>query len=109
MGNRHYSVDEQLCRWLLLSLDPPSSNELIMTRVLVANVLGVWRQGVTEGAGKLHKLGIIKCTREQITRRPPRAIDVNSPVLGAAAHHGAGCTSRGAACVVDGSSTVAPG
>ena len=55
--NRHHSVDQQLCRWLLLSLDRLSSNELVMTQELIANMLGVRREGVTEAAGKLQKLG----------------------------------------------------
>ena len=55
--NRHHSVDQQLCRWLLLSLDRLSSNELTMTQELIANMLGVRREGVTEAAGKLQKLG----------------------------------------------------
>jgi CRP-like cAMP-binding protein len=65
--NRHHSVDQQLCRWLLLSLDRLSSNQLIMTQELIANMLGVRREGVTEAAGKLHKLGVIRYARGQIT------------------------------------------
>src|SRR6184192_650075 len=65
--NRHHSVDQQLCRWLLLSLDRLSSNELSMTQELIANMLGVRREGVTEAAGKLHKLGVIRYARGQIT------------------------------------------
>jgi CRP-like cAMP-binding protein len=65
--NRHHSVDQQLCRWLLLSLDRLSSNQLTMTQELIANMLGVRREGVTEAAGKLHKLGVIRYTRGQIT------------------------------------------
>jgi CRP-like cAMP-binding protein len=65
--NRHHSVDQQLCRWLLLSLDRLSSNQLTMTRELIANMLGVRREGVTEAAGKLHKLGVIRYARGQIT------------------------------------------
>jgi CRP-like cAMP-binding protein len=65
--NRHHSVDQQLCRWLLLSLDRLSSNQLTMTQELIANMLGVRREGVTEAAGKLHKLGIISYARGQIT------------------------------------------
>jgi CRP-like cAMP-binding protein len=52
--NRHHSVDQQLCRWLLLSLDRLSANQLTMTQELIANMLGVRREGVTEAAGKLH-------------------------------------------------------
>ena len=65
--NRHHSVDQQLCRWLLLSLDRLSSNELVMTQELIANMLGVRREGVTEAAGKLQKLGVIRYSRGQIT------------------------------------------
>ncbi len=56
--NRHHSVDQQLCRWLLLSLDRLSSNELSMTQELIANMLGVRREGVTEAAGKLQEAGL---------------------------------------------------
>src|SRR5256885_6406658 len=65
--NRHHSVDQQLCRWLLLSLDRLSSNQLTMTQELIANMLGVRREAVTEAAGKLHKLGVISYIRGQIT------------------------------------------
>ena len=65
--NRHHSVDQQLCRWLLLSLDRLPSNRLIMTQELIANMLGVRREGVTEAAGKLQKLGVIRYARGQIT------------------------------------------
>lgn len=65
--NRHHSIDQQLCRWLLLSLDRLPSNELIMTQELIANMLGVRREGVTEAAGKLHKLGVIEYRRGHIT------------------------------------------
>ena len=65
--NRHHSVDQQLCRWLLLSLDRLSSNQMTMTQELIANMLGVRREGVTEAAGKLHKLGVIRYVRGQIT------------------------------------------
>ena len=65
--NRHHSVDQQLCRWLLLSLDRLSSNQLTMTQELIANMLGVRREGVTEAAGKLHRAGVIRYTRGQIT------------------------------------------
>jgi CRP-like cAMP-binding protein len=64
--NRHHSVDQQLCRWLLLSLDRLSSNRMIMTQELIANMLGVRREGVTEAAAKLQKLGIIRYSRGQI-------------------------------------------
>jgi CRP-like cAMP-binding protein len=65
--NRHHSVDQQLCRWLLLSLDRLSVNQLTMTQELIANMLGVRREGVTEAAGKLQRLGVIEYSRGQIT------------------------------------------
>jgi len=65
--NRHHSVDQQLCRWLLLSLDRLSGNQLQMTQELIANMLGVRREGVTEAAGKLQKLGVIEYQRGKIT------------------------------------------
>jgi CRP-like cAMP-binding protein len=65
--NRHHSVDQQLCRWLLLSLDRLPSNKLTMTQELIANMLGVRREGVTESAGKLQEKGLIKYSRGQIT------------------------------------------
>jgi CRP-like cAMP-binding protein len=65
--NRHHSVDQQLCRWLLLSLDRLQSNELVMTQELIANMLGVRREGVTEAAGKLQKAGLIHYSRGKIT------------------------------------------
>jgi CRP-like cAMP-binding protein len=65
--NRHHSVDQQLCRWLLLSLDRLASNELTMTQELIANMLGVRREGVTEAAGKLQTAGVIHYSRGRIT------------------------------------------
>ncbi len=65
--NRHHSVDQQLCRWLLLSLDRLPSNELIMTQELIGNMLGVRREGVTEAAGKLQRAGMIHYSRGKIT------------------------------------------
>lgn len=65
--NRHHSVEQQLCRWLLLSLDRLSSNQLSMTQELIANMLGVRREGVTEAAGKLQKAGLIRYSRGHIT------------------------------------------
>jgi CRP-like cAMP-binding protein len=65
--NRHHSVDQQLCRWLLLSLDRLASNELVMTHELIANMLGVRREGVTEAAGKLQKAGVLRYRRGHIT------------------------------------------
>ena len=65
--NRHHTLDQQLCRWLLLSLDRLRSNELIMTQELIANMLGVRREGVTEAAGRLHRAGLITYQRGHIT------------------------------------------
>jgi CRP-like cAMP-binding protein len=65
--NRHHSVDQQLCRWLLLSLDRLSSNQLTMTQELIANMLGVRREGVTEAAGSLQLAGLINYKRGHIT------------------------------------------
>jgi CRP-like cAMP-binding protein len=65
--NRHHSVDQQLCRWLLLSLDRLPSNELAMTQELIANMLGVRREGVTEAAGNLQRAGLIHYSRGKIT------------------------------------------
>lgn len=65
--NRHHAVDQQLCRWLLLSLDRLSGNELVMTQELIANMLGVRREGVTEAAGKLQAEGLIRYSRGHIT------------------------------------------
>src|SRR5580698_10156224 len=65
--NRHHSLDQQLCRWLLLSLDRLQDNELVMTQELIANMLGVRREGVTEGALKLQHDGLIRYVRGRIT------------------------------------------
>jgi CRP-like cAMP-binding protein len=65
--NRHHSIDQQLCRWLLLSLDRLPGNRLTMTQELIANMLGVRREGVTDAAGKLQKQGVIEYSRGQIT------------------------------------------
>src|ERR1700675_1625586 len=65
--NRHHSLDQQLCRWLLLSLDRLESNQLVMTQELIANMLGVRREGVTEGALKLQNEGLIQYARGHIT------------------------------------------
>ena len=65
--NRHHSVNQQLCRWLLLSLDRLQSNELKMTHELIANMLGVRREGVTAAAGELRKIGAIRYNRGKIT------------------------------------------
>ena len=65
--NRHHSLDQQLCRWLLLSLDRLDDNELVMTQELIANMLGVRREGVTEAALKLQQAGFIRYSRGRIT------------------------------------------
>ena len=65
--NRHHSVDQQLCRWLLLSLDRLSTNKLTMTHERIASMLGVRREGISEAAGKLQKLKAIRYSRGQIT------------------------------------------
>jgi CRP-like cAMP-binding protein len=65
--NRHHSLDQQLCRWLLLSLDRLHSSELVMTQELIANMLGVRREGVTEAAGNLQQAGLIRYQRGHIT------------------------------------------
>jgi CRP-like cAMP-binding protein len=65
--NRHHSLDQQLCRWLLLSLDRLIGNKLVMTQELIANMLGVRREGVTEAAGNLQDAGLIKYSRGHIT------------------------------------------
>ncbi|MBF0255022.1 MAG: Crp/Fnr family transcriptional regulator [Gammaproteobacteria bacterium] len=64
--NRHHSLDQQLCRWLLLSLDRLPSDELVMTQELIANMLGVRREGVTEAAGNLQRAGLISYHRGHI-------------------------------------------
>jgi CRP-like cAMP-binding protein len=65
--NRHHSVEQQLCRWLLLSLDRLETHELTMTQELIANMLGVRREGVTEAAGNLQRAGLIRYSRGRIT------------------------------------------
>jgi hypothetical protein len=65
--NRHHSLDQQLCRWLLLSLDRLEGYDLVMTQELIANMLGVRREGVTEGALKLQEAGLIRYARGRIT------------------------------------------
>ena len=65
--NRHHSIDKQLCRWLLLSLDRLDGSELVMTQELIANMLGVRREGVTEGALQLQNAGLIRYSRGRIT------------------------------------------
>lgn len=65
--NRHHSVEDQLCRWLLTTLDRQNGNEILMTHELIANLIGARREGVTEAAGNLQRLGIIKYRRGEIT------------------------------------------
>ena len=76
--NRHHSVDQQLCRWLLLSLDRLATNELSMTQELIANMLGVRREGVTEAAGKLQDAGLIRYNRGRITVLDRPALEARS-------------------------------
>ncbi len=76
--NRHHSVDQQLCRWLLLSLDRLNSNRITMTQELIANMLGVRREGVTEAAGKLQALGVIEYRRGLITVLDRRRLEALS-------------------------------
>jgi Mn-dependent DtxR family transcriptional regulator len=64
--NRHHTLDQQLCRWLLLSLDRLHGNQLVMTQELIANMLGVRREGVTEGALRLQRAGLISYARGRI-------------------------------------------
>lgn len=64
--NRHHTLDQQFCRWLLLSLDSLTSNDLVMTQELIANMLGVRREGVTEAALKVQKAGLISYARGHI-------------------------------------------
>jgi CRP-like cAMP-binding protein len=73
--NRHHSVDQQLCRWLLMSLDRLGSDELVMTQELIANMLGVRREGVTEAAGKLQRAGVIKYARGRIALLDRRKLE----------------------------------
>jgi hypothetical protein len=95
--NRHHSLDQQLCRWLLLSLDRLQGNELVMTQELIANMLGVRREGVTEGALKLQKAGLIRYARGHITvldrkgwsKRTCECYAVVKKEYGPAAHYGA--------------------
>lgn len=74
--NRHHSVDQQLCRWLLLSLDRLPGDQLTMTQELIANMLGVRREGVTEAAGKLQRAGLIDYHRGHITVLDRQGLEV---------------------------------
>ena len=76
--NRHHSLDQQLCRWLLLSLDRLDGNELVMTQELIANMLGVRREGVTEAAGNLQSAKLIKYSRGHITVLDRRGLEART-------------------------------
>ena len=76
--NRHHSVDQQLCRWLLLSIDRLESPEIVMTQELIANMLGVRREGVTEAAGKLQKAGVVSYRRGHIKVLDRRRLEAMS-------------------------------
>jgi CRP-like cAMP-binding protein len=76
--NRHHSLDQQLCRWLLLSLDRMEGDELVMTQELIANMLGVRREGVTEAALKLQKAGLITYARGHITVLKRKGIEART-------------------------------
>ena len=76
--NRHHTLDQQLCRWLLLSLDRLDGTELVMTQELIANMLGVRREGVTEAALNLQKLGQIRYSRGRIEMLDRRGIENRS-------------------------------
>jgi CRP-like cAMP-binding protein len=76
--NRHHSLDQQLCRWLLLSLDRLQGNELVMTQELIANMLGVRREGVTEGALKLQNAGLIRYARGHIIVLDRKGLETRS-------------------------------
>ncbi len=76
--NRHHSVDQQLCRWLLLTLDRVTSNQVSMTQELIAQMLGVRREGVTAAAGKLQEAGLIQYSRGTITVLDRRGLELRS-------------------------------
>lgn len=76
--NRHHSLDQQLCRWLLLSLDRLEGDELLMTQELIANMLGVRREGVTEAAMNLQKAGLIRYSRGHITALNRKGLEERS-------------------------------
>lgn len=94
--NRHHSVDQQLCRWLLLSVDRLDTDELVMTHELIANMLGVRREGITDAAGRLQRRGIIRYKRGRIRvmNRPAlekcclRVLSGREEGDGPATHHG---------------------
>lgn len=76
--NRHHSVDQQLCRWLLLTIDRVPAQELVMTQELIASMLGVRREGITEAAGKLQHAGFISYRRGHITVLNRAGLEKNS-------------------------------
>ena len=76
--NRHHTLDQQLCRWLLLSLDRLEGQELVMTQLLIANMLGVRREGVTAAALKLQEAGLIRYTRGRITALDRAGLEARS-------------------------------
>jgi CRP-like cAMP-binding protein len=76
--NRHHSVEQQLCRWLLLTLDRLPTNELVMTQELVASMLGVRREGITEAAGNLQRAGIISYRRGHIAVLDRKGLETNA-------------------------------
>lgn len=76
--NRHHTLDQQLCRWLLLNLDRASGNELFMTQQSIASMLGVRREGITEAAGKLQQAGLIKYSRGHITIADRAALEARA-------------------------------
>ena len=79
--NRHHTLEQQLCRWLLLTLDRVPTRELIMTQELIARMLGVRREGITEAAGKLQQAGFIRYRRGHITVLAPRPGEPHLRVL----------------------------
>ncbi|MBF0220256.1 MAG: winged helix-turn-helix domain-containing protein, partial [Gammaproteobacteria bacterium] len=76
--NRHHTLDQQLCRWLLLSFERLTGNELYMTQELIANMLGVRREGVTVAAGNLQKAGLISYNRGHITLLDRKGLEARS-------------------------------
>jgi len=76
--NRHHSLDQQLCRWLLLSLDRLTGNDLVMTQELIANMLGVRREGVTAAAGRLQEQGLISYVRGRIRILDRRGLEASA-------------------------------
>jgi CRP-like cAMP-binding protein len=76
--NRHHNLDQQICRWLLLSLDRMTGSELILTQELIAQMAGVRREGVTSAAGKLQQAGIITYSRGRIRVRDRAALEARA-------------------------------